>query len=119
MMTSASVERNAMGRLNDPDGSAFVTGLCGDTMEMYVVIAGDAVRTVRYFTDGCEASNVCGATAARLARGKTIAGVLRLSPGDVIDACGETIEGNVHCAILAVTTLHKALTDYLLRFQAT
>jgi NifU-like protein involved in Fe-S cluster formation len=30
---------------------------------------------------------------------------------------GELPGGNVHCAILAVNTLHKALADYLLKTQ--
>ncbi len=104
-----------MRRLNDPDGAAFVKGLCGDSMEMYLVIGNGAVGEATFFTDGCNASRVCGSTAARLAKGRTLKDLLRLSPADVIDAWGEIPEGNVHCAILAVTTLHKALADYLLR----
>ena len=48
-------------------------------------------------------------------KGKSIKEVLRRSPAEVIDAWGEIPEGNVHCAILAVSTLHKALADYLLK----
>jgi nitrogen fixation NifU-like protein len=106
-----------MGRMNDPDGAAFIKGICGDSMEMYLVIKDNTVVESKFFTDGCNASRTCGSTAARLAKGKTLKEVLRISPADVIDAWGEVPGGNVHCAILAVNTLHKALADYLLRVQ--
>jgi len=106
-----------MARLNDPDGAADVTGLCGDTMEMYLVIEGDRVTRATFHTDGCAASRACGSTAARLAQGRALKDVLRISPAEVIDACADIPQGNVHCAILAVGALHKALADYLLRTQ--
>ena len=103
-----------MGRMNDPDGSAFIKGICGDSMEMYLIIKDNAVVESKFYTDGCNASRFCGATASRLAEGKSLKDVLRLSPADVIDAWGEIPGGNVHCAILAVSTLYKALAEYLL-----
>jgi nitrogen fixation NifU-like protein len=111
------IEPDNMGRMNDPDGSATIKGICGDSMEMYLVIKNDIVADSRFFTDGCTSSRACGATAARLALGRTLKEVLRISPADIIDAWGEIPGGNVHCAILAVSTLHKALADYLIRTQ--
>jgi len=113
----ALFEPENMGRMNDPDGSAIVTGICGDTMEMYLVIGNGTIEDARFFTDGCAASRACGATAACLAKGRTLKETLRLSPADVIDAWGEIPGGSVHCAILAVGTLHRALADYLIRTQ--
>ncbi len=106
-----------MGRLNDPDGSAWIKGLCGDTMEMYLVIENDTIKNAVFNTDGCNASRACGSAAARLASGKTLKEVLRLSPADVLDLWADIPQGNVHCAILAINTLHKAVADYLLRKQ--
>lgn len=106
-----------MCRMNDPDGSAYIKGICGDSMEMYLIIEGDRVNEATFFTDGCSASRACGSTAARLASGKSLKEVLRISPADIIDAWGEIPGGNVHCAILAVSTLHKALADFLIRAQ--
>ena len=107
-----------MRRMNDADGSAWINGLCGDSMEMYLVISEETVTDASFFTDGCSASQACGSTAARLAVGKTLKETLRLSPADVLDAWANIPQGNVHCAILAINTLHKALADYLLRVQS-
>lgn len=108
---------NNMGRMNDPDGSAWTKGQCGDTMEMYLVIKDDQITEARFHTDGCTASRACGSTAARLAESRTLKDVLRLSPADVLDVWADLPQGNIHCAILAVGTLHKAVADYLLRKQ--
>lgn len=111
------IEPDNMGRMNDPDGAALVKGICGDSMEMYLVVDHGIITESKFFTDGCNSSRFCGATAARLAKGRSLKDALRLSPADVIDAWGEIPGGNVHCAILAVSTLHRALADYLIRTQ--
>ena len=113
--SSKLTEPDNMGRMNDPDGSAFIKGICGDSMEMYLVINGGIITDSKFFTDGCDSSRLYGATAARLAKGKSLKDALRLSPADVIDALGEIPGGNVHCAILAVSALHRALADFLIR----
>ncbi len=104
-----------MGRLNDPDGSAWINGLCGDTMEMYLTIEDDKITKAVFNTDGCNASRACGSAAAGLAEGKILMEALRLSPADILDLWSDIPQGNVHCAILAINTLHKAVADYLLR----
>ena len=106
-----------MGRMDNPDGSACIKGLCDDTMEMYLSIDKGKIVKALFNTDGCNASRASGSAAASLAVGKTLHEVLQLSPADVIDKWADIPQGNIHCAILAINTLHKALADYLLRIQ--
>jgi nitrogen fixation NifU-like protein len=113
--SAAPAQPDNMKRLNDPDGSAFIKGLCGDTMEMYLVIKDKVITEAVFYTDGCSSSIACGSTAARLAQGKSLKDVLRISPADILDTWGELPQGDVHCAILSVMTLHKAVADYLLK----
>lgn len=108
-----------MGRMNDPDGSAVTKGICGDTMEIYITIEKDMITNALFYTDGCNASRMCGSVAAALAKGKSLKEVLNLSPANVIETWKDIPRGNVHCAILAVNTLHKALAEYLLQIQLT
>jgi len=112
---SGLISPDNMGRMNDPDGAAHIKGLCGDSMEIYLIVNDAVITEAWFFTDGCHASRMCGSAAARLAKGKSLKEVLRLSPADVIDSWKDIPAGNVHCAILAVNTLHKALADFLLR----
>ncbi len=106
-----------MGRLDNPDGFACIKGLCGDTMEVFLVIENSKVKNALFNTDGCNASRACGSAVAGLALGKTLKEVLRLSPADILDKWSDIPQGNVHCAILAINTLYKAVADYLMREQ--
>lgn len=103
------------GRLNDPDASASVTGACGDTMEFYLAIKDNKVNTVRFHADGCGFTTACGAIAAFYADGRTIEDAMFVSPGLILRTLKTVPEDHRHCAILAATTLYKALADYLLR----
>ena len=103
------------GRLNDASGAAYIRGLCGDEMEFYLVIENNIVTEVKYYTDGCEFTRVYGRTAARLAFKKTISEVLMLSPQQIIQKSRKLPQAYLHCAILSVSTLHKAISDYLIK----
>jgi len=102
------------GRMNDPTSAATLTGPCGDTMEVYLLIKDDVIEEVKYHTDGCGNTRSCGHAIARRARGRSVTDALSISAGELIRS-GECqpSEGR-HCAILAVSTLYRAIADYLL-----
>ena len=102
------------GRMNSPSASALVKGACGDEMEFYLVIEEGMITDVRFFSQGCEASLTCGETVAQLAQGKTTEDALRVSAQQVRDILHDLSDDHSHCAILAVSTLYKAIADYLL-----
>ena len=102
------------GRMNDPSASAFLRGLCGDEIEFYLDIEDGTIRDVRYYTEGCEKTRVCGEAVARRAKGKTLLDALAINPREVIDSERSLPEDGRHCAILAVSTLYRAIADYLL-----
>jgi nitrogen fixation NifU-like protein len=53
--------------------------------------------------------------AASLADGKTIEEAFSISAGQVIAGLKGLPKDHLHCAILSVSTLYRALADYLLR----
>ena len=106
-----------MRRMNDPDGSASITGLCGDTMEFYLIIDNNKISKSWFYTNGCDSSISAGSITANMARGREIKDALRLSPADIINEMKENPGFEKHCAILAVMTLHKAIADYILRME--
>jgi len=104
-----------IGRMTDPDGAAMVKGQCGDTMEMYLEIKDENISRALFHTDGCGITAICGSVVTSLAEGRSIEDALRISPADVIDRVKDVLGTGFHCAILAVSTLHKALADYLIK----
>ena len=102
------------GRMNAPTAAATITGPCGDTMEVDLDVQDDIIQAVKYHTDGCVNTRSCGHAIARRALGQKVTDALSISAGELIRS-GECrpAEGR-HCAILAVSTLYRAIADYLL-----
>ncbi|MCK5491615.1 MAG: iron-sulfur cluster assembly scaffold protein [Candidatus Omnitrophica bacterium] len=103
------------GRMNDPTSSAAIKGPCGDEMEFYLVIKNKIIEEIKFYTKGCIATRVCGIITAQLVLGKSIDEALGISPKKVMDNLTDLPEEHRHCSILAVSTLHRAIADYLLK----
>ncbi|MFA5062977.1 MAG: iron-sulfur cluster assembly scaffold protein [Candidatus Omnitrophota bacterium] len=103
------------GRMNDPVSSSYLKGPCGDAMEFYLVIEEGKITEIKYYTDGCQATRACAAMAAKLAEGKTIKEALLISAGEVIVRLKGLPKDHLHCSILSVSTLYRAIADYLLK----
>lgn len=103
------------GQMNDPSGSAYIKGTCGDQIEFYIVVENNRITDIKFHTDGCVYTSACGAMTCNLVIGKTIQEALGASAGQVITELKVLPKSHIHCAILAVSTLYKAIADYLLK----
>jgi len=108
-------QKKYIGRMNDPDGSAFIKGPCGDEMEFYLTIKDNVLKDIKFNTNGCFFTYACGTMTSHLAVGKKIKDVLQISPGLIIKELHFLPKDHCHCAILAVSTLYKAIADYWLK----
>ena len=102
------------GRMNAPTAAAVLRGICGDEIEFYLIITDGAVEDVRYYTDGCEHTRRCAQAVARAVKGRSVHEALGVNPREIIDGDPSLSQDGRHCAILAVSTLYRALADYLL-----
>ncbi len=98
--------------MENPDGIAKVTGSCGDTMEIALKFNGPKVEDVHCWTDGCAISKMCVETVGMLARGKTFPELNTIDTTAILERVGKLPDTHMHCAVLAETTLKKALSDY-------
>jgi len=100
------------GPLKGANANARVTGPCGDTMEFWLLVREDRILRATFTTDGCGASIACGAAATRLAEGKTLEEVARLTPPQVEIAVGNLTDDHKHCAVLALKALCGAVAQF-------
>ena len=100
------------GRMKDPDTHGIISGPCGDTMEIYLKISDDRIVGAMFMTDGCGATIACGSMITTMVMGKDINDIMGLTNKDLINALDGLPEENLHCAALAVNTLHKAIDRY-------
>ena len=103
------------GQMNDSSGSAYIKGICGDQMEFYIVVENNKITDIKFYTYGCIYTTACGAMTCVLAAGKSLQEALGVSAGQIIMELKVLPKSHIHCAILAVSTLYKAIADYLLK----
>lgn len=99
------------GRMESPTGYGRITGNCGDTMEIFLLLEGNVVSDASFLTDGCGCSSVCASVACELAIGKESKGIEDVTGEMILQILGGLPEDNVHCAFLAAETLQVALDD--------
>ena len=103
------------GRMNAPTAAAALSGPCGDEMEFYLFVRDGFIEDIKCYTEGCAYTRSCGLAVAREAQGKTIRDALGINPKAIIDRNECLPREGRHCAILAVSALHRAIADYLLQ----
>jgi nitrogen fixation protein NifU and related proteins len=99
-------------RIEKPDGYGRQTGVCGDTVEIFITGCHGKIQTVSIYTDGCLNTNACANTVALLAEGKTIEQAWEITPETVADHLKTLPSDHTHCAELAVGALYLALSDF-------
>ena len=107
------LELKYFGRMTDPDGGAYTKGVCGDEMEFFIFVKDKIITDVKFYTEGCEHTKLCGEATAKFVMGKSIEEAMRISPRYIQDSIKDLPLDHVHCLILSTITFLKALADYL------
>jgi nitrogen fixation NifU-like protein len=108
-----SLEPRNVGDIENADGSARVTGPCGDTMQMWLKVKNGTISDASFMTDGCGTTMATGSMVTEMAMGKSISRAQKISQQDVLTALGGLPQESEHCALLAADTLKEAVRDYL------
>ena len=104
-----------VGSIENPGGYGKIKGICGDTMEIWLKISDGVIADASFLTDGCISSQLCGSAATFLAKGERLIDALDISAADIINLF-RNFEGlETHCAVLSVSTLYRAIAEYLLK----
>ena len=102
-----------IGEIKNPDGRAEVGNVvCGDKLTFSIKVKDNKIVDVKFLSFGC-ASNI--ATASLLTKeikGKTIAYAKKFQWKQIMDGLGGLPEQKIHCSVLAVEGLKKAIADY-------
>ena len=101
-----------MRRLEEADCCAAVTGWCGDTMEIYLLLDDTThIREATFMTDGCGPTVACGSMLTLMVRGLSPEKARTISAHDLIVALNGLPGESIHCAELAVNTLRAAIQE--------
>ncbi len=98
-------------RLEKPDGYGKKTSQCGDTVEFFINLDGDRIRTLAYDINGCLNTNACCNSVVELVDGQALDAAWQVTPQRVFDYLQSLPDDHFHCAELVVGTLHLALSN--------
>ncbi len=101
-----------IGKIDDPDSYVRVTGVCGDTIEMYLSVKGGKIIDIKFLTNGCGATIACSSYTTRISKGKSIESAFKIKPKDIDNYFEGLPDEHKHCAKLAVITLRAVLKEY-------
>lgn len=108
-----------LGRITDASSYVSVTGVCGDTVEMFLLVRDGTISDISFQTDGCGFTVACASYVTKTAKGKTIEEALQISPEDVDAYFGGLPAEHKHCAKLSVMTLKAAIESYQRKLEKT
>ena len=109
LMASRSDHLEAM---VEPDGYALRTGVCGDTVEMFVQVRDGQLERISFQISGCLNTVACCNSVAYLLEGRPVDDAWRLTPELLIDFLQSLPADHHHCAELVAGALYTALQDY-------
>ena len=103
--------RNA-GELANANASVRVENpVCGDVLELQVLIEDGRVAAARFRAKGCVPAMACGSALTELVVGKTVGEAAKVRREDVVAALGGLPEASAHAAAVAIDALQAALKN--------
>ena len=102
-----------VGEIPDADGVGEVgNAKCGDIMKIYLKIADNTVKDVKFETFGCGSAIASSSMATEMIKGKPIDQVMKLTNQAVVKALEGLPAQKLHCSVLAEEAVKAALKDY-------
>ena len=95
-----------------PDGYGKQTGVCGDTVEIFLTVRDNIIQRVAFLADGCIHTNACCNTLVHLVEGRSIDEAWHVIPEDIAEFLETLPEDHFHCAELTCGSLYLALNNH-------
>ena len=105
---------DAMGEKRNP--------VCGDIMKMYLKIGRkkpgeEFIEDIKFETLGCVVAIAVSSVLTEIVKGKTLNQALKLEKDDIVDGLDGLPTPKIHCSMLGVDALHKAIKNYQLKIK--
>ncbi len=105
-------DKKNIGILENADQITDLTGPCGDSMKISMSIGGDTIDDARFQVLGCPGAIASACAIVDLAKGKSLEEAANLDMDTLYEELEKLPDQKVHCARLALKTLHKAVEVY-------
>jgi nitrogen fixation NifU-like protein len=100
-------------KLKDPDACGEVGNMkCGDIMNLEIKVEKNKIKDIGFQTFGCAAAVAASDAVCEIAKGKTLDQAKKISKEDIVKKLGGMPPIKIHCSILGLETLKKAIDNY-------
>ncbi len=101
------------GLLENPDSVAEVGNpICGDVMKIYLKIKDNRIQDIKFETMGCAAAIAVSSAMTELVKGRELEEALAIKKEEIIESLGGLPDTKVHCSMLGIEALKKAINSY-------
>ena len=102
-----------IGAIEDADGIGEVgNAVCGDIMRIYLKIADDLIKDVKFETFGCGSAIASSSMATEMIMGKPLSEAMKLTNKAIVEALDGLPPHKIHCSVLAEEAIRGAVKDY-------
>jgi nitrogen fixation NifU-like protein len=101
------------GEIQQPNGIGYeALQNLGIAIKITVQVENGIIKDVKFKTAGCVTAIASTSILTELVKGSLMEEAVLISPTDISNSLGGIPKEKMHCSILAVKALHKALMDY-------
>lgn len=86
--------------------------VCGDVMKIYIKVKDNVIEDVSFETLGCAAAIAVSSSLTEVVKGKTLDEAMKIEKDDIVKELGGLPAPKVHCSMLGVDALKKAIEEY-------
>jgi nitrogen fixation NifU-like protein len=104
-----------VGEIEGAEAVDSYTGLCGDSMKIFLKVEDDVIKDAKFQAIGCAGAFASGSALTEMVKGKPLKEAEKITEQDVIKNLGELPGPKIHCARLAVDALRKSIESYMKR----
>ncbi len=104
-----------LGEIENPDAQATEgSPACGDMVQLQLKVNKDThiIEDIKFKSFGCASNIATASIITEIAKGKTIEEAKSLKYSQVVDELGGLPAVKVHCSILAIQSLKRAIENY-------
>lgn len=88
--------------------------LCGDEIEIQLVLNGDKIKDIRFNGKGCAISQASASMLTEMAKGRTLKDVLEMDKKELMDTLGVELSAvRLKCALLSYKVLKAGICRHL------
>lgn len=102
-----------VGSLKNPDGYAQIGNMvCGDQLDFFLKVEKGIIKDVKFLSFGCASNIATASILTEKVKGMKVSEAKKYKWDKVVNDLGGLPRQKIHCSVMAVQGLQKAINDY-------